>query len=305
MLVLALAVGCGVPPASTVPVAPAEIIPLDPQYLAATASLRATLSRDGIALDTQPVLRTCDEVDPAADCARCDLATVEHGIEADLIDRVAIAFARYPTSVRRAARLERVALCRTLHYERGANHGPAGMADPWGHRVYISVEYFLTSNTTSFEIEDAVHHEVFHLLDFEMLGSYVGDDRPWLGLNPVGFAYAEPKPSTTEPPGFVNSYATTNQVEDRASTWQYLMVRPTELCARAGRDPVLAAKVRMLWQRVSQLEGADRLGVTVECARPATPAKGKRAKGKRTDPGKRTTKLRGAPRIDPSSRLGQ
>lgn len=259
---LAVVVGCGPP---STPQVPKDVLPYDPAFVASSQRLRATLARDHIELDTTPVIRTCDVPRDDRDCARCDVATVLDDIDPALIDRVAIAFARYPSSVRSAARLEHVAFCRAITYERGPDHGPAGLADPNTHRIYISVGDFRTEYHGAV-IEDAVHHEVFHLLDFATQGEHAMADTEWKKLNPAGFVYRKGGDAVARPPGFVNTYATTDEMEDRASTFEYLMVRPDELCELAAKDPALARKVRLLWQRVSHVEGADRLGVTAPCA---------------------------------------
>lgn len=263
-----IAVGCAPARATHVP---ADVLPYDREFVASSHRLRVTLERDGIALDTQPVLRTCDSPDDTRECARCDVATVLDQIDPELVDRMAIAFARYPASVRKAARLEHVAFCRAITYETGGDHGPAGLADPDKHRVYISVEYSRGAGS-GLSIEAAVHHEVFHLLDFETLGARATADVEWRKLNPPGFAYRKPTGATARPQGFVNTYAVTNEVEDRASTFEYLMVRPDEVCALAAKDRVLARKVRLLRQRLTRVDGADRLGVTAPCTVKATKA---------------------------------
>jgi hypothetical protein len=269
-VVLAFVVGCGSARTSHVP---AEVLPYDPGFVASSQRLRATLARDGIELDTQPVMHTCEVPGVDRDCARCEVATVLDQIDPELVDRMAIAFARYPSSVRKAARLEHVAFCRSITYEGGRDHGPAGLADPNTHRVYISVEYFRGAGT-GFSIEAAVHHEVFHLLDFETLGARALVDTEWQKLNPAGFAYRGTNTETKRPPGFVNTYALTNEVEDRASTFEYMMVRADELCALTASDPILARKVRLLWQRLRQVDGADKLGIAAPCAaKPTKPVR--------------------------------
>ena len=279
--------GCGAPGASHVP---DEALPYDRGFVASSERLRVTLGRDGIVLDTQPVLHTCDTPGVDRDCTRCDVATVLDQIDPELVDQMAIAFARYPSSIRKAARLERVAFCRAITYERGTDHGPAGLADPNTHRVYISVEYFRGAGS-GLSIEAAVHHEVFHLLDQATLGTRWTADSEWHALNPAGFAYRKPGDETKRPPGFVNTYALTDELEDRASTFEYLMVRPDDLCALAAKDDILARKVRLLWERVSRVDGAARLGVTAPCA--VMKAKtGKKRKTKPTKPTQRTVRLR-------------
>jgi hypothetical protein len=242
---------------------PRDLLPYDPEFVAANDKLRATLARDGIELDTQPVITTCEVSTSERDCARCNVATVLDSIDSALIDQMAIAFARWPSSVRKVARLEHVAFCNTIKYE-GKDHGPAGLADPNTHRVYIGVEYFRGAGT-GFSIEAAVHHEIFHLLDFETQGSRWVADREWHALNPAGFAYRDPSIDIRRRQGFVNGYASTDEMEDRASTFEYLMVRPDDLCTMTANDPILARKVRLLRGRVSRVEGADKLRIGAPC----------------------------------------
>jgi hypothetical protein len=290
-------VACARPPATV----PPESLPYDPGFVASTHKLEVTLARNGLVLDTQPIVTTCDVPDPKRNCARCEVATMLHEIDPGIIDGMAIAFARYPKRVLDAARIERVALCRVITYDSG-DHGPAGLADPATHRVFISVDHIMRGRGAMLGIEETVHHEVFHLLDFfALLGPRVYTDVEWLALNPRGTTYEDDAINTPRPAGFVNSYARTDQMEDRASTFQLLMSHPDELCALAADDPALARKVRLVWQRIARVEGAERLGITARCARTA-PAKAKaKTKTKRTKkPATSGTKLR-LQRLPPSA----
>jgi len=97
---------CAPPPPPATPTASADLI--DPAtYASKTASLRATLARSRIDLDVGPVLRTCDGTDTLG-CVRCEIAarTDTAGIDPEMIDAVAIAFAHYPSKVLAAANLE-------------------------------------------------------------------------------------------------------------------------------------------------------------------------------------------------------
>lgn len=256
-IALVALVGCR-PSAQPRPVAP------DPGFTVASDRLRATLARDGIELDTAPVVSTCDVPRSDHNCARCEVATALDKIDPELIDQMAIAFARWPSSVRKVARLEHVAFCKAITYE-GKDHGPAGLADPNTHRIYISVEYFRGAGTT-FSIEATVHHEIFHLLDFETQGSRWVADSEWHKLNPRGFAYRDPSVDFERRRGFVNGYASTDEMEDRASTFEYLIVRPDDVCTISATDPIVARKVRLLQQRMMRIEGAAKLGIRTKCA---------------------------------------
>jgi hypothetical protein len=271
-LALGVLVGCS-PPGP--PQAPDPVWPADPHVAEAIGKLNATLARDGILLDTEPVIETClvaaVQDNGTNNCARCEVATALDQIDPDLIDQMAIAFARWPSSLRKAAHLEHVAFCKSITYYGKKDHGPAGLADPNANRVYISVEYFRGAGT-GFSIEATVHHEVFHLLDFQTQGRQWAADGEWQKLNPKGFAYRDPSVDIERQQGFVNGYASTDSMEDRASTFEYLMVRPDDLCTMSANDAALARKAGLLRKRVLRLEGAKSLGLPGPC-KPAPKAK--------------------------------
>lgn len=262
-------VACRLPPAAEPPHPPAAGNLIDQAtYDSKIAGLRATLARSGVAIDSAPVLTSCTAAD-ARGCMRCDLATRDQtaGVDPDMIDGVAIAFARYPTRVLQAAKLEHVALCRQIRFEHDDDTPPAGVAVIADHRILVSVEQFIDSPGDYFTIEQVVHHELFHLLDYETLGErYSGDDREWNALNPPGFAYRDPATETKPPAGFVDAYATTNEREDRASTFEYLIGQPQRLCELADHDPIVAGKVRMVWTRIAKVTGTELLRRSAPCA---------------------------------------
>jgi hypothetical protein len=249
-------------------------------YVASNRRFVATLARDGIEVDTEPVIDTCNGSRRASACARCEVITAVDEIDPELIDQMALAFARYPASVRKASGLEHVAFCRAITYEGGDAHAPAGLADPNTHRVFISVEYLRVPRTGA-SVESTVHHEVFHLLDYEVLGARKPSAGEWSALNPAGFAYREHGEQRPRVPGFVNEYAASNEHEDRASTFEFLMTRPDDLCELASTDRVLARKVQLLRRQLSRIEGSSRLGMWARCpqgAAKAAPVARKRSK---------------------------
>jgi hypothetical protein len=291
-------IGCGAVPSPLAPTPvlvasePADLIPAD-VYNRRVASLRATLARSHIALDTTPVIEVCGMHHGIDDCARCEVASRldTADVDPDMIDAVAIAFAHYSSKVLIAAKLEHVALCRRIRYahDHGDGADPAGMAIWQDARLLVSIEFF--SNKThehygDFTIEQVVHHELFHMIDRATLGEKAYADREWHALNPPSFTYTDPAPAQpARPPGFVNGYATTNELEDRASVFEYLMGQPAKLCAIAELDPIVAAKARMVWGLVAKLMGPDRLPDEAACltrkpGKPGKPVKPATRKGK-------------------------
>jgi hypothetical protein len=287
--IVAFSIACTTPlPPRALPV----LLPPDPQpdpigvidaetYTARVGSLRATLARSHIELDDRPVAPFCGLHHGIDDCLRCEVASRADtsGIDPDMIDAIAIAFARYPSTVLIASRLEHVTLCRQIRYDHDHGVDPAGLASFDEARLFVSIEYFSDKaheHYGDFTIEQIVHHELFHMLDHAAHGEAVYADREWEALDPPAFAYRDPADlDSPRPAGFVNSYATTNELEDRASTFEFLMGQSAKLCAIAAVDPIVAAKARMVWSRVGKLVGDRQLPPEAQCLnrKPAVPAK--------------------------------
>ncbi|MDB4961903.1 MAG: hypothetical protein JWP01_1902 [Myxococcales bacterium] len=275
LLLVLLGVGCGATRAPPQPVRePSNLIDGE-TYATRIAGLRATLARNQVAIDTQPVIETCagDHYPGGARsrCVRCEVASRENtgGVDPTLIDGVAIAFGLYPPALIKASGLAHVALCRTIRIQGEPDErAPAGIAISGQHRLLISVEHFVDGATISedFTIEQVVHHEVFHLFDHATSGTSAGTDRAWAALNPRGFEYKDPAAAEgARPTGFVNPYATTNEREDRASVFEYLLGQPTKLCEIAKVDPAVAAKTTAVWKRVAKVVGDKLLRQHAPC----------------------------------------
>jgi len=265
---LAALAACG--PIATAPRLPELEEPAKPVedkvFLERTAMLRATLDRSSIALDTEPTINTCDIPGEKPNCMRCDLATGMDDIDPDLLDRVAIAIAGYPESVLAAAEIKSLALCRRIRYE-GKEDGPGGVAQIDKQRLLVSVESFMSEDRDSWAIEQIVHHEIYHLIDHAQLGEAMRADPEWATLKPPGFEYRDPATATSRATGFVNVYATTDEAEDRASTYEYVVARSADLCEVAKTDPIVEAKVEVVWHRIAALGGGAFLKKHAPCVR--------------------------------------
>ncbi len=264
VLLGALAISCAPRRSVEPPREPANLMASE-EFASRISGLRATLARNHIDIDTRRVIDSC-AAEQYRDslrnhCARCEVATRENtgGIDPDLIDGVAITFAGYPSALLAASQLEHVALCRTIRIVGGSDeHPPAGVAIPDQRRLLISVEQFAETAAPyrDFTIEQVVHHELFHLFDRATSGEQVNGDREWNALNPPGFMYADPASNAVvRPRGFVNDYATTSELEDRASVFELLLGQPALLCSIAHADPVVAAKTLVVWKRVVKVTG--------------------------------------------------
>jgi len=242
--------------------------PLLATYTSTMVDVRTTLGRALIGVETRGVASeirsaTCT-AGSTTSCTRCDLvgpndapdAVPDEVIDPAMLLDIKAAFDRYPSDVLETSKIRRVALCRRLVDSTGAR--VAGLADLASHRMFINLESFLGRpydpegpQTTA----DIVHHELFHLFEFEVMYDIAVDDVAWRAQNPAGFQYATPEAGTPRPFGFVNSYATTNDREDRASVFELLMARPDELCEIAKDDPIVREKAQLVWERTAIVTG--------------------------------------------------
>jgi hypothetical protein len=276
---VALLGGCLV--SGRAPPPPAEpswptLVPAGAEYNSGIVALRTTLGRAAIRLEMrgrEDTIRsaTCTSTEARmhqTGCVRCELAGASDELHQATLDAFTRAFDRYPASFLVASRIEHVALCKHIEYEDIAREfGTAGTVDYTTRRLFLSVEAFIGreyDETRLITAEDIVHHELFHLIEFVHMRRDM-DDPEWRLHNPIGFAYRDATPGETRPVGFVNAYATTNEIEDRASTYQYLMARPAELCDLARTDPGVHAKTKLIWTRVGAIDGNDFLRKRALC----------------------------------------
>jgi len=254
--IVLVGIGCGQPvvsPAVEPQREPQNLIDAE-TYTARIAGLRATLARNNVDIDAMPVIERC----AGSKCVRCEVANRENtgGVDPTLIDAVAFAFGAYPPSLIAATKLEHVALCRTIRTKGDTDaQPPAGVAILDQHRLLLSVEQWVEGapQFEYFNIGQVVHHELFHLFDDVTLEDV---DHEWEAVNPPSFAYHDPAESDrVRPTGFVNTYATTNAREDRATVFEFLMGQPTKLCEIAQADRTVAEKTKLVWKRIAKIVG--------------------------------------------------
>lgn len=276
LLIVAI-VGCTAP-LRRVPVEPR--FPVVATYTQTMVDVRSTLGRALIGVETEGIdreLRTapCDDPDALrSSCAHCELAAATDAIDLPTLDAIRAAIDRYPTRVLEASKIEHVALCRTLYEE--PHSVLAGTVDLANHRMLVSLESFVGKPydpARSTTVDDIVHHELYHLLEWEVMHDIMIDDVAWRAQNPVGFAYHKPAAGETRSFGFVNTYAATNDYEDRASVFELLMGRPDQLCAIAKDDPIVRAKTSLLWERLAIVVGDDFLRRRASCVTWIEPAR--------------------------------
>jgi hypothetical protein len=252
-------VACGTPPPRQT-----EFPTLSPDdtYNTRIANLRTTLGRSGIVLRVAGFDKTFSTTDCADDektlldgCARCELAGEKTRIHGTVIEAATKSFARYPAAVLAATNVEQVAMCSEIvHSKTNEIERPAGLADLRGNRLLFSVKSFLGSYEyrpgDDWTVDDITHHEVFHHLEYAQMRADMEDDSEWNLYNPLGFTYDASNKSEARRAGFVNSYAMTHVVEDKASVFEMIMAHSEDLCELARTDETIKIKTKIIWRRV-------------------------------------------------------
>ena len=143
-------------------------------------------------------------------------------------------FGLYPTALVKRSKLRRIVMCEELLF---AGVREAGKADYEHGALYLEVSRGDYSEVYQRKL---IHHEFFHMLDFQAHGGMYVDDERWSRLNPPNFRYGMGGRSN---PGFLSQYSTTAVAEDKAEVFANMIVEPAHVDARVQTDPFLKAKV--------------------------------------------------------------
>lgn len=115
-----------------------------------------------------------------------------------------------------------------------------GVTDSSNKNIVISI-------ATDYDFIDTLHHEVYHYIEKCMIANGA-TFTSWVTLNPVDFNYGvidstySYARTFSEDAFFVNSYAMTDQYEDRASTFEYMMKSSKASCLNYGKTVWLKAR---------------------------------------------------------------
>lgn len=111
-----------------------------------------------------------------------------------------------------------------------------GVTDFAPRRTIISI-------ATDFPFSESFHHEMLHYIE-HYIESSGGKFTSWNSFNPIDFTYGVENSSysysKTGTPGsyFVNNYAQTNAIEDRASTFEYMIASVKYSCYDSNDYPI-------------------------------------------------------------------
>lgn len=158
-------------------------------------------------------------------------------------------FSLYPPDYVKRSQLRRIVLSSELSF---AGQRRNAIPDYEHNTLYLDVSRGAYSKPY---LRKVIHHEFFHIVDWRDDGSVYSDPQ-WASLNPSQFRYgrggrnaqelATTSVLTDRFPGFLNHYSTTGVEEDKAEILANLIVDPGYVDARAGKDPVLMAKVERM-----------------------------------------------------------
>ncbi len=107
-----------------------------------------------------------------------------------------------------------------------------GITDSTSKNILISL-------ATDYSFTESLHHEIYHYIEKYMYAKGA-NYTTWNTLNPVGFNYGNTNNSYSYVStgninaSFVNNYAQTDQYEDRASTFEYMMDDTEAGCLQTG-----------------------------------------------------------------------
>jgi hypothetical protein len=244
-----------------------------PAHDARVAALRATLARGGIGLEMRSVYAVVatagcsdvvDRLQPDG-CVRCTLAD-DRDATAEVLATITAALDRYSTDLLAQADIGTFYLCRRLEdVSAHETRGGISLGDP--RRVMIAV-------SKPALVAAIVHHELFHMIESARIANINAHDQEWESANPIGFSYLDGSDTSEgrkpRPTGFVDWYAASRVREDRASTFEYMMAEPDQLCEIATNDPIARAKVEIIWSRMLKHPGGyDLMYGTAPCVQRA------------------------------------
>lgn len=134
--------------------------------------------------------------------------------------------------------------------------------DPQNSSLILSINHKPSDNIYK---RKCIHHELFHLVEINLHGTFEYYDTEWVKLNSISFkygeggwtAYSDKNFVYREHPheGFVSSYAMLGVDEDRAETFMYIQTNAlySQLEKWMQTDAVLHAKVKYMKDLIDQL----------------------------------------------------
>ena len=214
----------------------------------------------GIAAETKSVEQHCEAIRTRyaiqADTApgfpvKCHYGAIDGAVAspAELqpyLDFFVDEFCRYPPELIARTKLKRVVFCKRLAFD-----GQLRNAIPDYEHDTLYYDVSRGSHSRDYR-RSVIHHEFFHVIDYQDDGDVYRDDR-WTKMLPGDFRYGrggresqnDSKMSlfNESVPGFLTHYATTGVEEDKAELFAHMIINPAYVAERSAREPLLQVKV--------------------------------------------------------------
>lgn len=180
-----------------------------------------------------------DETDGYSVGGLSTVMLADNNIIQESLNNLSSSLALYPTDFFKEMRNKGFSLTIYL-IQKYSTKNVTGITDHSSKDVVISI-------ATDFDLASSLNHEVFHYIDYYVIeegGSYAS----WGNYNPPRYNYGNVDSKLSynrtfsEDAYFVNNYAQTDEYEDRASTFEYMMADSKASCLNYGKTVWLKAK---------------------------------------------------------------
>ncbi len=171
------------------------------------------------------------------------------------LDFFADEFCRYPPELIARTKLKRVVFCKRLAFD-----GQLRNAIPDYEHDALYYDVSRGNHSRNYQ-RSVIHHEFFHVIDYQDDGDVYRDER-WAKMLPLDFRYGrggrgsqnDSKMSLFDEsvPGFLTHYSTTGVEEDKAELFAHMIINPAYVAERSAKEPLLQAKVDRMKSLLSE-----------------------------------------------------
>jgi hypothetical protein len=171
---------------------------------------------------------------------------------------------KYTTNFVKASGIKGIYLVKSLNVN-GQNR--AAMPDNiYDNYLYFSIDSQYI-NSPGY-LQNVIHHEFNHIIEYNVFGSWSWDDAAWKACNNTGFTYGAGGAAAYSNPNFANTYHVINGFltgygtygieEDKAEVFAEIMSNQTRLKALELIDTNFACKAKLYRAYIAQIDPSQR-----------------------------------------------
>lgn len=166
-------------------------------------------------------------------------------------------FSKYPPELIARLGIKNVSVVNELMED---GYSPRAVADITNGGLVFSLH-----NIKKEYLEDVIHHEVGHIITYDLFNWYKGDNGAWIALNPPGTQYTggrgdcrigdvvcQGELSKASSKGYITKYSTTSIQEDQAEIFAFMMCQDTSKTHYYSNEPSIVQKIQFLKQSLAQ-----------------------------------------------------